>query len=319
MIEITDNIKLYSENCFEFLEHTDNESIQAIYLDPPFNTKRDYQLTINNNLGFSDKWNDEDYKKFVNKLVEMCKKTLKRDGTLFFHICCDSSFMVEGILRNHFPYVSHIFWKKCRSKNNVKNKLGSTIEFIFKCSLLSKPKFNLVYQEKDEKYLKTSFNNEDEIGKYSLGHVVTEPSKQGYMYDFIYNGRTFSPPTGWRVKKDELDKLASEDRLHFPKKGTSRLYKKIYLHENPGKACTDLWDDIHSISQGSEIRSYPTAKPVRLLERIISIASDPEDLIMDPCCGSGTTGLACRNLNRKCLLNDINKEVTQIVINRINS
>ena len=96
-------------------------------------------------------------------------------------------------------------------------------------------------------------------------------------------------------------------------------YIKIYLHENPGKPCTDLWDDIHSISQGTELRKYPTAKPVKLLERLISISTDPDDFVYDPMCGSGTTGEACLNLKRKCILNDINHEVLNIIQSRFNS
>ena len=88
------------------------------------------------------------------------------------------------------------------------------------------------------------------------------------------------------------------------------------MTENPGKPCTDLWDDIHSISQGSEGRKYPTAKPVKLLERLIEISTDKEDVVLDPMCGSGTTASACDALGRKCLLNDINNEVIEIVQSR---
>ena len=127
------------------------------------------------------------------------------------------------------------------------------------------------------------------------------------------SGYTFNPTTGWRISKPDLEKLEQDNRLHFPKKIGGKLYKKIYLIENPGKPCTDLWDDIHSISQGSEGRKYPTAKPVKLLERLIEISTDKEDVVLDPMCGSGTTGSACVNLERKCLLNDANREVVEIV------
>ena len=187
------------------------------------------------------------------------------------------------------------------------------MDIIFQCSNSKKPKFNIVYQEKDKKYLDNSFKNKDEVGNYSLGHLVTEPTKKGYMYEFIYGDRIFNPETGWRIKKEVLEQLASENRLHFPKTKKGKLYKKIYLHENPGKLCTDLWDDIHSISQGNELRKYPTAKPIKLLERIIEISTDENDLVLDPMCGSGTTGIACKNLNRKCILNDFNSDVLNII------
>jgi site-specific DNA-methyltransferase (adenine-specific) len=225
-------------------------------------------------------------------------------------------FVPEQILRDKFKCVQPIFWKKCRSKNNVKKKLGATIDIIFKCTNSKTPKFNVVYQPRDEKYLNNSFNNKDERGNYSLGHLVTENTKKGYMYPFEFNGKVFNPASGWRIKQEELIKLRDDNRLHPPKTEKSKLYKKIYLHETEGKPCTDLWDDIHSIGQGSELRSYPTAKPIQLLERIVSISSDEGDLVMDPMCGSGTTGKACKNLNRECILIDMNDN-TEIINNRL--
>jgi len=316
MIEIG-NIKIHNENCLDMLKNIDKASVQTIYLDPPFNSKRDYQLTVDNSLGFTDKWTDNDYTKFITELIDLSIPLLTKNGTLYFHISSDCMFIPESILRSKFKSVTPIFWKKCRSKNNVKNKLGSTIDFIFQCTNSKKPKFNIVYQDKDQKYLDNSFKNKDDVGNYSLGHLVTEPTKKGYMYEFTHQDRIFNPQSGWRIKKEVLEQLATENRLHFPKTKKANLYKKIYLHENPGKLCTDLWDDIHSISQGKELRKYPTAKPVKLLERIIQISSDENDIVLDPMCGSGTTGIACKNLNRKCILNDLNKDVIEIINNNI--
>ena len=136
------------------------------------------------------------------------------------------------------------------------------------------------------------------------------------MYSFTVGERVFNPPTGWRIKQEDLEVLRTQNRLHVPKGEKAKLYKKIYLHENPGKACTDLWDDIHSIGQGSEGRKYPTAKPQKLLERMIAISSDVGDLVLDPMCGSGTTGVAARALGRRCIMIDANKDVGPILISR---
>lgn len=303
-------------DCLEKLNDVTNASITTIYLDPPFDSGRDYKMSADDATGFSDTWKGDDYKTFITRVIDKCVPKLTGDGTLFFHISADRMFIPETILREKFKNVSPIFWKKCRSKNNVKKKLGATIDIIFKCTNSKNPKFNVVYQPRDEKYLNNSFNNKDERGNYSLGHLVTENTKKGYMYSFEFNGKTFNPASGWRIKQEELAKLRDDNRLHPPKTEKSKLYKKIYLHETEGKPCTDLWDDIHSIGQGSELRSYPTAKPIQLLERIVSISSDEGDVVLDPMCGSGTTGRACKNLNRKYILIDMNDN-TDIINNRL--
>ena len=140
-----------------------------------------------------------DYENFINENIKFLKTKLKETGTLFFHISSSCMFIPEKILRTHFKYVEPIFWKKARSKNNVKKKLGSVVDVIFKCNKNKNSKFNIVLQEKDEKYLKSCYNNKDENGHYSLGHLVTENTKSGYKYTVNICGKEFNPSSGWRI------------------------------------------------------------------------------------------------------------------------
>jgi len=311
--QINDKVDLFIGDALNMDTAT---KVNMIYFDPPFNSDRNYTMSHDNELGFADKWTDATYEEFITKVINKLYELLVDDGTLYFHISSSCMFIPEKVLRTKFPYVEPIFWKKCRSKNNVKHKLGSTIDIIFKCNKISKPKFNLVYQEKDPTYLKNSFKNKDDVGNFALGHLVTENTKKGYMYSVTVEGVTYNPAAGWRIKQTELDKLIADNRIYSPKKKGAKLYKKIYLKENPGKPCTDLWDDIHSISQGSEGRKYPTAKPLKLLERLIEISTNENDVVYDPMCGSGTTGQAAYNLHRRCILNDINTDTISIVKSR---
>jgi site-specific DNA-methyltransferase (adenine-specific) len=313
---LSPDVTLNIGHCVPCVAGLADASVRVFYLDPPFDSDRVYTLNADSTVGFNDKWTGDAYERFIGSVIDACYPKLTTDGTLFFHISAECMFVPEKILRAKFKYVTPIFWKRCRSKNNVKNKLGATIDIIFKCSKVVKPLFNVVHQDKDEKYLENSFKNKDQRGNYALGHLVTESTKKGHKYEFTIEGRTFAPKAGWRIPLADLEALAAEDRLHVPKGAKANLYKKIYLSENPGKACTDLWDDIHSIGQGSEERKYPTAKPVKLLERIIAIASNPGDVVCDPMCGSGTTGTAAALLGRKCILFDCNQDVVPIVKSR---
>ena len=303
-------------DCLSLIPDVSDGSVRAIYLDPPFDSGRDYKMSVESEVTFKDTWSGNTYRDMIEKVVDACIPKLTKDGTMFFHISAECMFVPETILRQKFKLVQPIFWKKCRSKNNVKHRLGATIDVLFKCSMIAKPKFNVVYQERAEGYIKSSFNQEDDRGKFSMGHLVTEKTKVGYKYEFEMGGRTFNPPSGWRIKQEELQKLKDDDRLYVPKSAKANLYKKIYLNETPGKACTDLWDDIHSISQGSEGRNYPTEKPLKLLQRIISISTDPGDLVLDPMCGSGTTGAAAQGLGRKWIMFDMNDN-TDIITSRL--
>lgn len=303
-------------DCLALLDDVENSSIQTVYLDPPFNSGRDYKMGLDSEVAFRDTWSGDQYKDMISKVIDKCIPKLKKDGTLFFHISAEQMFIPESVLRERFKLVQPIFWKKCRSKNNVKNRLGATIDIIFKCSMCAKPKFNLVYQERAEGYIKSSFNQEDERGRFSMGHLVTEKTRVGYKYAFEVNGREFNPESGWRIKQEELQKLKDDNRLYVPKSAKANLYKKIYLEETPGKPCTDLWDDIHSISQGAEGRNYPTEKPLKLLQRIVEISTCAGDTVLDPMCGSGTTAAAAAGLGREWVMFDLNDN-TELITQRM--
>ncbi len=104
-----------------------------------------------------------------------------------------------------------------------------------------------------------------------------------------------------------------EHILHFVPK-SHNIYVKVYQHEHKGKPLSNLWDDIHSITRtNKDPRLYPTQKPQKLLERLINIFSNEDSTILDPVCGSGTTGFVADKLNRKCILIDINNEVLPIL------
>lgn len=310
-------MEILHNDCLIELSKLTKESVQTIYLDPPFNSNRNYRLDANSNVGFNDTWTDSQYTEFIDNVIKLCIPLLKSDGSLFFHISSEEMFIPHTILQKYFKIVKPIFWKRCRSKNNIKNNLGSSVDVVFWCSQTPKRKFRMVYQPKDEYYEANSFKNKDERGNFALGHLVCDKTRKGYDYEFTIEGKVFHPTKGWRISKEELEELQKDNRLYVPKKAGANLYKKIYLHENPGKPAMDLWDDIPSIAQGSEERKYPTAKPVKLLERIIDMTTDENDLVLDPMAGSGTTGEACINKKRKCILIDQNADAIDIMKSRL--
>lgn len=304
------------------LDELEDGSVQTIYFDPPFNTQRMWTLAPDDKIGFSDIWeSNQTYIDFIEPLVKKCRKKLKDDGSFFFHISADEMMIPGMICNKHFKHVQPIFWKKNRSHNHARYKLGANIDVIFYCSTIDKPKFNMVYQPLDPYYAKNSYKNKDARGNYALGHIVLNKTRKTEnperLYEFTHNGVSYRAENGWRLSKEKLEEMVADNRIHFPKKPTANLYKKIYKHESKGKPCMNLWDDIHSIAMGREKRLYPTEKPEKLLERIIEMSSDEGDIVLDPVCGSGTTGAVAKSMNRGFVLFDINPDAIEIAKNRI--
>jgi modification methylase len=137
-------------DCCEVLDTLEKGSVQTIYLDPPFNSGRTYSLEAGSGVGFDDKWTDETYAEFVDQVIRRCVPLLTKTGSLFFHISMEQMWIPQQCLRKHFKFVRPIIWKRCRSKNNVKNTLGSAMDVVFWCYQTEKRKFTMVYQPRDE-------------------------------------------------------------------------------------------------------------------------------------------------------------------------
>ena len=311
-ITINSNVSYFNTDILKF---TTANKFDLIYLDPPYETNRTFTVnSLDDDTGFDDVWEEDNYVEWVDKLVIHLSPMLTPNGTLVFHISSENSFIAEGILRKHFKKIQKIYWKRCHGKNTVKNKLGEMMDVLFACSNNNNI-FNMMYIPIDDNSV-WAFKNKDDRGDYSLGALKHDRTRVGHLYSIVNNGVTYQNKYGWKQKKEDVEKLIEENRIHFVP-SQQNMYVKIYKHEHKGVPLSNLWNDIHSITRTSkDPRLYPTQKPQKLLERIIKIYSNENSYVLDPVCGSGTTGFVADKLNRKCILCDINKDTLDIIVKR---
>ena len=120
----------------------------------------------------------------------------------------------------------------------------------------------------------------------------------------------------WRCPLETMQRLDREGRLHFTNAGGIRL--KRYLDENKGAVLQCLWDDISPInSQAQERLGYPTQKPEALLERIILASSNEGDTVLDPFCGCGTAIAVAQKLGRRWAGIDITQAAIRTIKQRL--
>lgn len=91
----------------------------------------------------------------------------------------------------------------------------------------------------------------------------------------------------------------------------------IFDNEKKGVPLSDVWEIPFLNPKAKERVGYPTQKPILLLERIIEISTDQEDIVLDPFCGSGTTLVASKLLNRQFIGIDISKDAIEITNSRL--
>jgi len=268
--------KVILGDCLDILSTIEENSIDLIYLDPPFFTNKIQKLKTRDGkkeFSYSDIWQShEEYSKFLfDRLVEL-KRVLKDDGSIFVHCDRNATHIVKFLLDNIFGeknFQSEIIWYYKRWSNSKKGLLPShqTIYFYSKTKNF---KFNKIYTD----YSETT--NIDQI----LQKRVRDK-----------NGKTV-------YAKDKNGNIINSD-------------------EKKGVPLSDVWEIPYLNPKAKERVGYPTQKPILLLERIIEIASNEGDIILDPFCGSGTTLIAGKLKNRKVIGIDISKEAIEITKKRL--
>jgi site-specific DNA-methyltransferase (adenine-specific) len=265
----------------DILKSFDSDSIDLIYLDPPFFSNRNYEV-IWGDAGeirsFQDRWSGgmDHYIAWLKERVEQMHRILKPTGSIFLH--CDwhaDAYIRVDILDKIFGYQNFkndiVWFYKTRPQS--KKYFGRKHDTIFFYTKSGNYTFN--WQDV------TRSLSDSTIGKYRL------KDEAGRLYRLQGRGITGSPI---RSAKDVEPKWEITN---------PELVVRDYLDEKIGVALEDWWD-IETINQNSkELIGYPTQKPEELLERIIRSASNEGDIVLDPFVGGGTTVAVADKLNRK--------------------
>lgn len=155
---------------------------------------------------------------------------------------------------------------------------------------------------------------------HNIGEVIVTLKEKGYKFINLITWRKTNPMPS--ITKRTLTH-STEFIAWFAKgKGWKFNYKDMKRY-NQGKQLRDVWE--FAVCQGSERikgengrSAHPTQKPLELFKRLIEMATDEEDIIIDPFMGSGTTALAAIQLNRNWIGIDNNKEYIDLANKRIN-
>ena len=291
--------------------NTIDQTFDLIYMDPPFGLQRDFSMLEEDGSekSFSDRWKSfDDYITWYAEIINQSYKKLNKDGWIYLH----NNFIGNALVLSHIlpqirdNFYTNISWKRSGPKNNIKNGWGNIVDSIMVIKK-GNPYFEVEYTDLDSKYERNSFKNKDDKGYYALAKTTGEKSRPGRMFEY----KGYKPQYGWRVSEDMLKEMDASNLLHY---GKNVLYKKIYLEDNKGVPVQNLWDDVYFISRSEQNkRKYPTQKPLKLLERIITSSCPVGGWVLDPFCGSGTTAIAAQLHGRNCITCDVNPQAIELV------
>jgi site-specific DNA-methyltransferase (adenine-specific) len=263
-------------DCLIELDNIEKESVDLIYLDPPFFTEKKHKLKNKDRtkeFSFDDIWgSDLEYASFLKARILKMRETLKNTGSIFVH--CDKSgeHIVRGILDQVFGaanFQAEIIWSYKRWSNSKKGLLPNHQNIYF-YSKSQSFKFNTIYKD----YSETT----------NIDQILQDRARDSHNKS-VY-------------KKDENGSI-------------------VLGKEKKGVPLSDVWDIPYLNPKAKERVGYPTQKPILLLEQIVNLVTDPNDIVLDPFCGSGTTCVAAKLLNRDFIGIDISEDAVNLSKSRI--
>ncbi len=318
---------IYCGDNLDQLRRLEDASVDLVYIDPPFNSNRNYEVfwgEVKETRAFEDRHESTHaYIDFMRPRCVELARVLKPTGSFYYHCDWHACHYVKVMLDQIFgenSFLNEIIWKRQSAHNDAKQgakHLGRVHDSIFLYAKGDKYTFNHQYRPYDEEYVANFYRHVEEgTGRrYRLGDVTAPgggaPSKGNPYYEFLGVSRY------WRYSRERMDELYREGRIVQTKPGRVPQYKR-YLDEGKGTPIGSVWDDINPIHASDEERlGYPTQKPLKLLERILAISSNPGDLVLDAFCGCGTALVAAEKLGRQWVGIDVSPTACRVMAKRL--
>ena len=319
---LVDTRVIYCGDNLEQLKKLPDACIDLIYIDPPFNSNRNYEVfwgETREKRAFDDRHaSTQAYIEFMRPRCLELARVLKKTGSFYYHCDWHASHYVKVMLDQIFGennFQNEIVWRRHYSHNDPK-KFGCVHDVLLYYAAGKQFTWNQEFVAHAETYVKSHYSSLDGAGRaYQL--VSCSAPGAGPPRTFGDRGE-LKPPTGrhWSWTQEGINDLLAKGRIVFTKKGMPRLIQ--YLDEMKGVPVQDCWEDIHPVnSQAAESLGFPTQKPLTLLERILKTSSNPNDIVLDAFCGCGTALVAAENLSRQWIGIDISPTACRVMAKRL--
>ena len=323
---LLDTRVVYCGDNLEQLAKLPAQCVDLIYIDPPFNSNRNYEVfwgETKEKRAFEDRHaSTQAYIEYMRPRCVELARVLKKTGSFYYHCDWHASHYVKvmlDVILGENNFVNEIVWKRSDAKSDVgqgAKHLGRVHDSIFYYSGGGETTFHPAFTPLPESTVENWYKHVEEgTGRRFNKADVTGPGGEAKGCPvFEWKGIT----RAWRFSKANMERLESEGRLVYSK--TGMVYQKRYLDESKGVALSTWWGDIdmlRGINAGGERLGYPTQKPLALLDRIIQLSSNPNDIVLDAFCGCGTALVAAQNLGRQWIGIDISPTACRVMAKRL--
>jgi adenine-specific DNA-methyltransferase len=282
--------------------------VKCIYIDPPYNTGSAFEH-------YDDNLEHSQWLAMMWPRLELLRELLAEDGSIWVSIDDREAHYLKVIMDEVFGrgnFLSNVVWqKKFAPQNDAKLMDQSHDHIIVFTKNRPVAAMNLLPRtaEMNDRYKNP---DDDHRGPWTSDNPLRREYREYAFYEIITPaGRVVSPPPGssWRFNREDVPKMIADNRLWFGKdgKGVPRIKRflsevkdgiipqSIFFHDQVGNTQEAKKEVI--VLNREDI--FDTPKPERLIERILQIATNPSDLVLDSFLGSGTTAAVAQKMNRR--------------------
>jgi len=310
------------EETTDFLD----DKIRLVYIDPPFNTHADVE-------SYCDSMNRSKWLSFLRDRLVALQPHLSEDASVWLHLDDREVHRARMILDEVFgekAFVTSIAWQKKTTRDSRAAFSGNhdTI-LVYAPGGPRKWKRSRNLLPKDATELANKDN--DPRGPWTDAPFTAPGFRAAQQYEIeTPSGVKLSPPRGrsWYATEPTYRKLLKQNRIWFPKRGAGSPRLKLFGDQRRGLVPFTIWnsddtgtnDDAkrHLMSLFPECPVFETPKPEQLLERIIFLASNSGELVVDLFGGSGTTAAVAHKMGRRWLLVERNVQtVIKFILPRL--
>lgn len=286
--------------------------VRLAYLDPPFNTQQSF-------LHYDDNLEHSVWLTMMRDRLVQIKKLLAPNGSVWVHLDDSEMAYCKAVLDEVFGragFIATIVWEKAqgtRGDTDITTAHDYLLVYAREPDLWRKARNLLPRSEGQIARYQNPDNDSRGPWRQGADGRAKSGSERNRFPVTLPSGRVVIPPHGtyWRFTEERLEEARGEGRVWFGSDGDSMPVIKTYLTEVQAGVVPRTWWPATEVGSNQEAKRdhlrkmfpnqepFDTPKPERLLQRILQIASDPGDIVLDCFLGSGTTAAAGHKLGRK--------------------
>ena len=283
-------------------------AVKCVFIDPPYNTRKDFEH-------YRDNLQHTQWLEMMYPRLELLNELLAEDGSIWAIIDDDEGHYLKVLMDEIFGrknFVGNVVWQKKFSPQADAKWLSDSHDHIF-CYAKNRQKlFRFLLPRTEEMDMRYNNPDDDPRGPWASSDITVKSYTPAYDYPITTpSGRVVHPTKGrcWMTSKERMQDIMDDNRLWFGKDNNNvpRL-KKFLSQVQPGIKPMTVW--LHTeVGNNQESRreakalneddAFKTPKPERLIQRVLQLATQPGDLVLDSFLGSGTTAAVAHKMGRR--------------------